>query len=161
MDQELSKSAKKREALRLQQIGSALTKLNTDQLAAMPIDTRLMDAIALYHRIKSNEAKRRQLQYIGRLMRDSNVTAIEDEIDRLSGESAAARYQFHRLERWRERLLAEPDALTEYLVEYPTTDRQHLKHLIHRTNDAKDATQQRKLARELFRLLRGTVGDVD
>ena len=154
MDQELSKSAKKREALRVKKLGDALTKLNADQLSGMPVDTRLLDAIVLHNRINSNGAKRRQLQYIGRLMRGSDIAAIEAEIERLSGESADAQYTLHRLERWRERLLAEPQALTEYLAEHPEADRQRLRHLIHRTNAASDTTQQRRFSRDLFRLLR-------
>ncbi len=82
MDQELSKSAKKREALRVKKLGDALTKLNADQLAGMPVDARLLDAIVLHNRINSNGAKRRQLQYIGRLMRGSDIAAIEAEIER-------------------------------------------------------------------------------
>lgn len=158
MDQELSKSAKKREALRVRKLGDALTKLNADQLSRMPVDPRLLEAVVLHNRINSNGAKRRQLQYIGRLMRDSDIAAIEAEIDRMSGESAQAQYELHQLERWRERLLAEPEALTAYLAEYPDTDRQRLRHLIHRTNAANDATRQRKFARELFRLLRASAG---
>ncbi len=151
---ELSKSERKRQAHVLQNLGKRLTELNADDLDSLPLPLELKDAIADYRRFGSFEAKRRQLQFIGKLMRDIEVEPIQNLLDRLDGTSAAARYELHELERWRERLLADPKALTDYLKAYPHADRQRLRQHLKRARQAGDERAAKTASRALFRLLR-------
>lgn len=153
-DPDISKSERKRDAKRLQKIGLKLTALNAQQLSQIPLTNDLTKALADYQRISSNEAKRRQLQFIGKLMRGTEAEAIEQALALVEGTSAQARYLMHQLETWRDRLLHDDSALTDYLHEHPTTDRQLLRHHINKARTANGAKHQRSAARELFRFLR-------
>ena len=150
----LSKTERKRRATQMQQLGRSLTELNAAQLATMPASQVLHNAIRDYQRFPSNEAKRRQLQFIGKLVRDEDTESIELALARINGTSALAQYEFHQIERWRDRLIEEPASLTEYLHEHPTMDRQALRHHIQHVHRAKDDQQRRASARALFRFLR-------
>ena len=151
---QISKTERKRLATRMQQLGRSLTELNAIQLATMPTSQKLQAAIQDYQRFPSNEAKRRQLQFIGKLIRDEDTESIELALARLDGTSALAQYEFHQLEHWRDRLILEPTSLTEYLQEHPTIDRQALRHHIQHAHRAQDDQQRRASARALFRFLR-------
>ncbi len=151
---QISKTERKRRATRLQQLGRTLTELSAVQLATIPASLKLKAAIQDYQRFPSNEAKRRQLQFIGKLVRDEDAESIELALARLAGTSALAQYEFHQLETWRDRLVEEPGSLTEYLHEHPTIDRQALRHQIQRVHRAKNEQQRRTSARALFRFLR-------
>lgn len=153
-EQDVSKSERKRQAKHLQNLGARLTELRADELEALALPPRLAEAIADYQRFPSFEARRRQLQFIGKLMRDVDADAIESSLAEHEGTSADARYEFHQLERWRERLLTEPEALTEYIDAHPRADRQRLRRQLKRVHDARDEQGQRTEARALFRLLR-------
>ena len=149
-----SRTQRKREALDLQNLGQRLLELDPGDLATVPVPPELDEAIALWTRIRSHEARRRQLQFIGKLMRRIDLTPIEEALNRIDGTSAQARYAFHQLEQWRDRLIEEPGALTEYLDEHPQADRQALRHQIARVTRAADETQRKTQSRALFRLLR-------
>ncbi|MCZ6709518.1 MAG: DUF615 domain-containing protein [Gammaproteobacteria bacterium] len=153
---ELSKSERKRDATRLQNLGRALTELNATQLAEVPLSDPLSKAIADYHGISSNEAMRRQLQFIGKLMRKIDTVALQAALELIQGRSPKARFDFRQLEAWRDRLIDEPAALTEYLSEHHDTDRQELRHHIKRVHKARDEEQQRLAGRALFRFLRSS-----
>jgi ribosome-associated protein len=156
---EASKSERKRDATRMQNLGRALTQLNATQLAEVPLSDKLATAIADYHRFSANEAKRRQLQFIGKLMRNVDITAVEATLELIEGRSAQARFQFRQLETWRDRLISEPAALTEYLSDHPNTDRQQLRHHIQHVHKARDGEQKRAATRALFRFLRSAHQD--
>lgn len=149
MDDRPSKSARKQEAQRLKRLGAALTGLNDEQLARLPLSVALRDALDGYGRIHSHEARRRQLQFIGRLMRDEDVVAIARALEDIQQTSGLARSAHRELERWRTRLIESDDALTEYIVQYPNTDRVALRHLI---REARRHPEQP--SRSLFRFIR-------
>ena len=149
-----SRTQRKRAALDLQKLGERLVGLDPGDLASVPIPAELEEAIALWRRIRSHEARRRQLQYIGKLMRRIDLEPIEAALNRIDGSSAEARYAFHQLESWRDRLIEEDGALTEYLDAHQEADRQALRHQIARVRKAADDDQRRTQARALFRLLR-------
>ena len=148
-EDKLSKSARKREALALQSLGSRLLKLNAEQIKSIPISVDLSDAIQTYHRINSREAKRRQSQYIGRLMRTEDFQSISDILGDLQQTSASAQYKHHMIESWREKLLKDPQMLTDYLNEHPNTDIQALRILLKHARSL-----EKRHLRELFRFLR-------
>ena len=149
-----SRTQRKREALHLQNIGKRLVELDAGDLATVPVTPELEEAIALWRRIRSHEARRRQLQFIGKLMRRIDLEPIEAALARIDGSSAEARYVFHQLEAWRDRLIDESNALTEYLDAHPHADRQALRHQIARVRKAIDEDQRRAQSKALFRLLR-------
>ena len=150
-EEEPSKSARKRDAQRLKALGVRLAELNDAQRATLPIPDTLARAIEDYRRISSHEAKRRQGQFIGQLMRGIDVAALENALGDLTRDSALARYAHHETERWRERLIADDAALTEYVAGHPTTDRSKLRALI---RAARKSANDPTAARALFRFLR-------
>ena len=155
-ENDTSKSERKRNAKRLRDIGLKLTKLNARQLSQVALTHDLTNALAEYNRINSNEAKRRQLQFIGKLMRAADLAALESTLSLVEGTSAQARFEMHQLETWRDRLIADDSALTEYLHKHPKIDRQALRSHIHKARNANEQ-QQRAAARALFRILRDNV----
>lgn len=154
-----SRTQRKREVEALQDLGRQLTELGKDQLVRIPLPDDLRKAIQDWQRFTQHGAKRRQLQYIGRLMRKTNPDPIEAGLAEVRGESATAKAHFHSLERWRTRLLEQPDALTAWLGEYPRSDAQQLRALIR--NAAREAATGKppKSSRELFKVLRGIMED--
>ncbi len=127
-----SKSKRKRQMIALQEIGEKLVDLPSAQLSKIPLDSTLLAAILATHSLTSHEAKRRQLQYIGRLMRDvEDIVPIQTALDHVTLKSQQSKAQFHQIERWRDRLIAENDqALQAFLVQFPNADRQQLRQLI-------------------------------
>ena len=152
-DDHISKSARKREAEALQALGLRLTKLKSQQLEALNLADDLLKSINDYNRFPSREAKRRQLQYVGKLMRRSDVAAIQSRLDALERTSNVAQYQHAQSESWRERLIADPTALSAYIDEYPFVDRQKLRQLVKKTQSAQTEQQRKISARALFRYL--------
>lgn len=149
-----SRSARKREAEALQRVGEQLVELPSQQLASIPMSDALREAVLTARRLDARGARRRQLQLVGKLMRREEVEPIQVALARLESGSAAAIAEQHRIERWRERLLGEPDALTEFLREHPQADSQQLRQLIRNARAEAAAEKPPKAARELFRLLR-------
>ena len=153
-DIQISKSERKRQATHLQKLGGRLAEFKDSDLAALNLPEKLINAIADYRRFPSHEAKRRQLQYVGKLMRKIDVDAVVALVERYDNDAAANSRSFHELESWRTRLIADPQALTEYLNEYPGADRQRLRQALKRVHKAPDEIRQKAEARALFRLLR-------
>jgi ribosome-associated protein len=155
VDQEIvSKTRKKREMHELQALGAALVRLSDSQLEIIEIPEKLREALLEAKRIKSHEAKRRQMQYIGRLMREVDPAPIRSRLAELEGTSAQAAARHRRLEAWRERLLGDDEALTAFAAEHPGADLQALRTLIR--NARKEAALGRppRAYRELFRVLK-------
>jgi len=115
MSEDLSKTARKREAERLQLVGRKLTEMKPDVLATIQMSPALREAIATHQRISSREGGRRQLQFIGKLMRKIDTEALEKQLADLDGQSNDARTFFHQLEQWRDRLVKQPDTMKDFL----------------------------------------------
>lgn len=153
--QYISKSQLKRDATALQKIGEELVKLREAQLDKIPLPDFLREAVDTARRITSHGARRRQLQYIGRLMREVDPAPIRQALDTLQGTGREAAAQFHRLERWREELITKGDAaLGELLTEYPQADSQHLRQLIRNARREQEHGTPKGAGRALFRYLR-------
>ncbi|MEM6710275.1 MAG: ribosome biogenesis factor YjgA [Pseudomonadota bacterium] len=152
---EPSKSARKREAAARRDLGEALTRLDPGQLDTIPLPANVRAAVDEHQRIRSHGAAKRQLQYLGRLLRETEIEAIATAVANLDRAGADARAAHHRLEHWRERLLTDPAALTDYLDQHPHTDRQALRTLLLRVRRAAEgSTNHKTLVRELFRFIR-------
>jgi ribosome-associated protein len=149
-----SKSQRKRAMHALQDLGAALVALSAERLASIEMPEDLRQAVREAQRLTRHEARRRQLQYIGRLMRDVDPLPIREALAALNGGSAAETARQHRLERLRERLLEDEATLTEIGSAFPGADLQHLRQL--RRNALREREQARppRSYRELFRALR-------
>jgi len=148
-----SKSQRKRDMHALQALGAELTRLTPEQLARIELPEELREAIAFAHRVTSHEGRRRHLQYIGKLMRGVDADAVRDGIARATGESRAAVAQMHLAERWRDRLLDDDAALTEFLAAHAGADVQWLRATIRAARREAAAQQAPRHARELYRWL--------
>ena len=163
MPEELSKSALKREAERLQKIGLKLTQLKPDVRSRLQLPDALRVAIDVHAGINSREGGRRQMQFIGKVMRGIDVEAIERQLADLEGQSAAARHFFHTVEQWRDRLTADGQALTQFIDEFPNVERQQLRQLVgaagkHAPAGGQDASDaHRQAQRILFKFVRATL----
>jgi ribosome-associated protein len=151
-----SKTQRKKAMHALQSLGEALVDLSADQLDRLDLPEALYDAVVEAGRIRSREGRRRQLQYIGRLMRGAETEEIAARLARVQGESDAAKAAFHAIERWRARLLAEDAALTEWLAAHPGSDAQLLRQLIRNARRETAEGKPPRASRALFRLLRET-----
>lgn len=150
-----SKSERKREMQALQELGAAIVKLSDGELATIPLEGTLAEAIAVARRITSHEGLRRQLQFIGKLMRESDTTAIAAAYQELLNGRQALNQRFHQLEQLRDRLIAEgPKALDLVTGDFPDADRQHLRQLIAAAVKEKEQNKPPAAARKLFRYLR-------
>lgn len=148
-----SKSKRKRDMIALQKIGEILVELPAAQLSKVPLDSVLLEAIIAARTLPSHGAKRRQLQYIGRLMRDvEDVAPIQEAINKFALKSQQGKAKFHQIERWRDKLVAgEDDVMQEFLLQYPQAERQRLRQLV------RNAKKKETPDRVLFQYLKGLI----
>lgn len=159
IDQERpSKTQRKQQMLELQALGERLLALNAGQLDAIGLPDELRTAVAEAQGMPPRESRRRQLQYIGRLMRDVDPEPIREKLSAWDGQSREHAAALHGIERWRERLLDDDAALGEFLRERPDADSQRLRTLIRNARAEREAARPPKHYRELFRLLREILG---
>jgi ribosome-associated protein len=154
----VSKTKRKQEMTALQSLGAKLVELPESQLDEIAMDEALREAVLEAKRIKSHEAKRRQLQYIGRLMRDVDPAPLRERLEAIVGHSAQAAAQHRRLEAWRERLLADDGALTAFAAEHPGADLQAVRTLIRNARKEQKEAKPPRAYRELFRLIKECSG---
>lgn len=154
----VSKSQRKREMTALQDMGAELVKLPRGRLEKLDLPEPLFNALLEAQRLTSHGAIRRQMQYIGKLMRAVESEPIAEQLAAIRGESATAKAQFHALERWRERLIEDDQALTAWLSEHPDADVQQLRQLIRNARREAAEGKPPKSSRALFRLLRDSTG---
>lgn len=152
-----SKSRRKADAQALQILGAQLVALNGNQLAQVPLTEALREAVEAAQRVRSHEGRRRQLQYIGKLMRNVDAEPIRAKIVGWQSVAIEDTARLHELERWRERLLAEPDALAALASEFPRTDLQQLRTLIRNTQREREQNRPPKSYRALFQLLKDII----
>ena len=163
-----SRTDLKRESDELQDLGKDLLGLRSDLFDAVGLPEKLVDAIAEAKRITNFEGKRRQMQYVGKLMRKldpAQVAAARQALDEQHKGSATEKLQLHLAEQWRDRLIADEAALTTWLEHFPSTDIQALRSLIRqaRKDEAQTAPENEAPAkksrayRDLFQLLRNSL----
>jgi ribosome-associated protein len=150
-----SKSARKRESQALQDIGTTIVKLSAGDFAHIPLEGLLQEAILTARRITNHEGLRRQMQYIGKLMRAADTRAIEAALHDLENGRQQHNQHFHQLEKLRDELLAAGvNGMDKVLALYPQADRQHLRQLITAAIKEKEQQKPPAAARKLFRYLR-------
>lgn len=138
----------------LQALGADLARLSEAQLHSIELPDELREALLESKRITSHEAKRRQMQYVGRLMRGLDPGPIRARLGEIEGSSARATARHRRLETWRERLLGDDGALTEFAAGHPGADLQALRALIRNARREAAAGKPPRAYRELFRALK-------
>lgn len=152
-----SKSERKRRSHDLQKLGEALCALSDERLAQVDLPEALREAIEQQRRTRSHEARRRQMQYVGKLMRDADEAPLRTAVDAAALGSARETLLLHEAEHWRDRLIGGDDALTEWLQHHADCDAQRLRSLVRAARrDAALPPESRpaRSARELFRFLR-------
>jgi ribosome-associated protein len=148
-----SKTRRKAEMHALQELGEALVRLSPARLATLALPERLADAIAEARGITRWEARRRQMQFIGRLMRDVDPLPIQAMLEQWAGAPNAEKARLASVERWRARLLSETGALDRLCSENAGTDRPRLEALVARVCHEREQGQPPHAYRELFRTL--------
>ena len=173
-DTDTSKTDLKRESAALQDLGEALLTLRADLLAPLPLPDKLTDALQDAKRITDFEGRRRQMQFIGKLMRKLEpelVQAARQALEEQHKGSASEKLSLHLAEHWRDRLIADDAALAPWMAEHPDTDTQQLRALIRQARkDAPEgkaanvqasqglAPRKGRAYRELFQLVREHLG---
>jgi ribosome-associated protein len=152
-----SKTQRKRAMHELQALGERLVELNAAQLAEMALPESLSEAIEEVRRMTKHEARRRQLQYIGRLMRTADADSIRERLRAWEGVSVRHTAHLHRLERWREELLGDDSALGALASAHPGVDTQYLRVLVRNARAERGSGRAPRAYRELFRALRDII----
>ncbi|KKJ06950.1 ribosome biogenesis factor YjgA [Burkholderia gladioli] len=156
-----SKSQLKREMHALQQLGRDLVELPKDALKRMPMPEDLNDAVREARRITDHEGKRRQMQYIGKVMRsltEPEIEALRIALDTQRGVNKAATARLHWIERTRDQLLADDEALTRFIRDYPAADAQEGRTLIRNTRKEAQLGKPPRYFRELFQWIKTVSG---
>ncbi len=163
-----TRTERKRESAELQKLGEDLLTLRSDLLAPLQLSDKLLDALAEAKRLTNFEGRRRQMQFIGKLMRQldsGTIEAIQAALEMQHTPSAQETQLLHQAEQWRERLLADDDAVGQWLNLHPDTDSQQLRALIRQAR--KDALPEKpglaprhgRAYREIFQLVRAQLAE--
>ena len=156
-DEWVSKTQMKKQMNDLQALGMELTKLSSDTLKKIGLDEELFEAIATYKKITSNSALKRQAQFIGRLMRDTDPAPIEAYLAKLRGDNAAHNAFLQRVEQARTRLLADDGAITQFMADFPQADVGKLRTLIRNTKKEQEQNKPPKNFRALFQEIKAVM----
>ncbi len=150
----VSKSEIKRDAEDLKQLGEKLVNLTKANLTKVPLDDSLKDAIELAQRLQK-EARRRQLQYIGKLLRSIDAEPIREALEKIENKHNQQQAMLHKLEILRDELITKGDAaLTDLLNEHPSADRQQLRNVIRAAQKEKEQNKPSKAYREIYQILK-------
>jgi ribosome-associated protein len=168
-DERPSKTQLKQQSHELQTLGEQLAALSDERLAHAPMPDALREAIQTYRRTKSHEGRRRQMQYVGKLMRTADAEVLREAVAAAALGSARDTLLLHEAERWRDALIADDDALTRWAAEHPAGDMQPLRALVRQARreappDASAVSQglaprRGRAYRDLFRTLRDTLAE--
>ena len=165
---EPSRTDRKRESTELQKLGEELLTLRSDLMDRLDLSDKLVDAIDEARRISNFEGKRRQMQFIGKLMRQldpETLQAVRTVLNEQHSGSASDTLALHQVEHWRDRLVADDAALSDWVQHYPQSDSQQIRALIRQARrDAKPTVEgatprHGKAYRELFQLIRAQLHD--
>ena len=156
-----SKTRRKQQMLELQELGVELVSLDDDVLTALDLPDALRDAVTEARRITKHEARRRQLQYIGKLMRQVDPGPIRALLAERRARARGQTAVFRRVEAWRDRLLNDPNSLAQLLAECPAADASRLQSLVESARRERSEGGAAHGSRELFRTLRALLETSD
>ena len=154
MPQDSSKTVIKKEMIALQDMGEKIVALPDTQLKKLPLDDKLLDAVLLARKITKHGGLKRQLQYIGKLMRHVDPEPIKSALDDIENGYQKETALFHKKEIWRDKLLsADAHLITEFLELYPATDTQQLRQLLRNYKNAKTDEKKKNISRIIFKVI--------
>ena len=160
-DNRPSKTRLKQQSHELQSLGEAVAALSDERLALIEMPDALREAILTWRKTRSHEGRRRQMQYVGKLMRSADEQALREAVAEAQIGSARETLALHEAERWRDELIADDDALTRWAAAHPAADLQQLRALVRQArkqapadSPAGRAPRQGRAYRELFKALR-------
>lgn len=158
-----SKSELKRQMHRYQEMGETLAALAPGKWTDLPISETLHNALKESRRVTKHEARRRHFQYIGRVMRDEDIDAIQTALDMMDPSSQLYGRRIKQLELWRTRLVNNADALNDFIDEYPDVDRQQLRNLVRNAQKEMQSEPPKPGSgyKKLFQLLKDVVAASD
>ena len=148
-----SKTRRKKDMQALQDVGESLVALDPSKLRELDLPERLLDAIMLAKTITKHEGRRRQMQFLGRLMRDVDPEPIRAALARFDTMPRAERARFAAAESWRDRLLAEDGAIAAFVTEHPAVDPRELTDLVSAARAERASGRPPHKFRALFRLV--------
>ncbi|HEC28205.1 MAG TPA: DUF615 domain-containing protein [Gammaproteobacteria bacterium] len=152
---ETSKSQKKRDALALQELGERLTELPEDALRKLPLPDPLLDAILAAKKIQRHGGRKRQMQYIGKIMRSIDPEPVEQALKNGALKRKRDTSHFHQIEQWRDALIENPaTTLDELISKYPDLDIQHVRQLVRNAQFEANKQKPARSSRALFQYLR-------
>jgi ribosome-associated protein len=151
---EVSKTRRKAQMHALQDLGEALVALDPARLAQIDLPERLADAVAEARSIRAHEGRRRQMQFIGKLMRDIDPVPVREAIERFAAGVPSDRAGFAAAERWREEMLRDDEAVTRFAAEHPGADAAALSSLVRDARAERTRGGPPHRYRELFRRIR-------
>lgn len=155
----VSKSEIKRDAEHLKKLGESLMNLTPANLEKIPLDDNLREAIELAQRLKL-EARRRQIQYVGKLLRNLDPEPIQEALDKVENRHNQQLALLQKLEMIRDQLVEQGDAVLNGLLDdYPALDRQHLRNLVRSAKKEKEANKPPKNYREIFQYLKSVIAE--
>ena len=155
----ISKTRRKRLARDLQDLGAALTRLQPDQLARLTLPEELREAVVACRKMTKHEAIRRQMQYIGRIMRDMDCGPIAAQLEAMHAPTHRQTTLFHRAERWRTDMMADPAAVALFVSDFPDADPVRLRSLAAAAVEERNAELPPKRYRELFQVINAILQD--
>jgi len=141
----------------LQDLGEALLALDASRVAELGLPERLVDALAQARRIRAHEGRRRQMQYIGKLMRDIDADPIREALERFASGEPSDKAQFAAAEAWREKMLRDDAALSAFVAEHPAADAAALATLVREARAERLRGSPPHRYRELFRRIKALV----
>ena len=153
-----SKSQIKREMQELQALGERIIALDPAVRARLPLSEEMLAAVEETGRIRSHEGRRRHMQYVGKVMRKEDREAIRAAFEEIAHELVQRNAAFHRLERLRDQLIENDDALEPFIEAHPHVDRQSLRQLIRNARSERQRDKPPASSRKLFQLIRDTAG---
>ena len=156
-DEFISKTRRKKQMRELQDVGAELVALSPEQLARIEMPESLREAVEEARRFTRHEARRRQLQYIGRIMRQIDAAPIAEQLAALKNPSKRQTALFHVAERWREELLSDGDALERFVKEFPEADPRRIGSMVDEAREEKRTSRPPRRFRELFHVLSAIV----
>jgi ribosome-associated protein len=148
-----SKTKKKEAMHELQDLGAELVELSVGQLKRINLPENIYEAVRECQKITAHGAHRRQVQYLGKLMRTTDDEPIRAGLALIRGESSEETARLHRLERYRTRLLEDEAFLAEIAALWPAVDQQHLRQLRRNALKEQENNKPPKNFRAIFQIL--------
>ena len=156
-DSVVSKTELKKDSKKIQQFGRKISELSINNIEAFKFPLNIYEAVVGLKNLKSNSAKKRQVQYLGKLLREFDLTHAFLVMKQLEVSSQKEIQRNHIIEVWRDKLLSNNDSITEFVGEYPKIDRQLLRQTISNAQKEKKGNKPPKYSRQLFKLIKDII----